>query len=88
LGLKSVRDFSPLLTAQTFSEAFPTSYSLAFKIFFFPTIKQPGREVPLTSGADFKSGWSCTSTVSEYLHGMDGGNFTVFDKFVTIYGER
>jgi hypothetical protein len=86
LGLKSVRDFSPLLTGQTFSEAPPISYSLAFE-FFFPAIKQPGREVPLTSVAEFKSGWSCTSAVPECLHGMDGGNVTVFGKFVTIYGE-
>ena len=76
LGLKSKGDFSSLLSAQTFSEAHPTSYSLAFE-FFFPAMKRPGREVPLTSGAEFKNGWSSTSAVAVYLHGVDGGNFTV-----------
>jgi hypothetical protein len=46
----------------------------------FPEVMQPGPEVDHSppSRADFKNVWSRTSTVSVYLQGMNGHNFTFY----------
>ena len=44
----------------------------------FPEVRQPKHEVDRSppSSAEVKNEWSCTSTPSVRLHGVDSDNFT------------
>jgi hypothetical protein len=52
----------------------------------FPDIKRPGREVnhKPPSSTEVKNGWSCTSALPIYLHGVEG-NISPFYTLMLLY---